>query len=95
MSNTTIMASPYFSFDESKFIHKFICDYYSECEFDFDKSFNEYFQNFIDSNSSEYNEYIYRKFYIKEKLKNRDLVIDNNTFLHDTLCRIVKTAMKI
>ena len=36
---SVVMASPTFSFDESKFIYKFVCDYYTENDFDLDSSF--------------------------------------------------------
>lgn len=72
---------PSFSFDVNKFIYKFKCDYYIENEFD--KSFNEYFVNFIETNSEDYNNFIYYQFNNDKKL------------LYEKLYDIVINALKI
>lgn len=90
-----IMASPTFSFDESKFIYKFVCDYYTENDFDLDTSFKEYFQNFIDSNSEDYNMYIYHRLRIKFKVDENQANISVRDYLYQSLYKVIKMAMNV
>ena len=89
------MTSTTFSFDESKFIYKFVCDYYTETDFDLKASFDEYFKNFVDSNSIEYNKYIFHRLRIKFKVKLEESNMTIRQFLHEKLFEIIKTAMKV
>ena len=90
---SVVMASPTFSFDESKFIYKFVCDYYTENDFDLDSSFKEYFQNFVDSNSNEYNMYIYHRLRIKFKVNENQTNLSVRDYLYEILYKIIKTGM--
>jgi hypothetical protein len=88
-----VMTSPTFSFDESKFIYKFVCDYYTETDFDLDSSFKEYFQNFIDSNSNDYNMYIFHRLRIKFKISSQQRNMTIRDYLYENLYKIIKTAI--
>lgn len=92
---STLMTSPTFSFDESKFIHKFACDYHTETNFDLDESFREYFQNFIDSNSDDYNMYIFHRLRIKFKIRRDQKNISIREYLYEKLYEIIKKGMNI
>ena len=88
-----VMTSTTFSFDESKFIYKFACDYYTETDFDLDTSFNEYFQNFINSNSYEYNMYVFNRLRIKFKVRLEQTNITIRDYMYDKLYHIIKKGM--
>ncbi len=90
-----IRTSPIYKFDESEFIRRFISDYYTETDFDLNSSFSEYYMNFIQSNSADYNSYIFIELYIHEYVnhRNRNLSFDN--FLYEKLYLIIKDALKI
>jgi hypothetical protein len=88
------MTSTTFSFDESKFIYKFVCDYYTETDFDLDTSFDEYFRNFIESNSTEYNTYIFHRLRIKFKVNREHANMTIRQYLYEKLFDIIKTAIK-
>ena len=88
------MSSTTFSFDESKFIYKFVCDYYKETDFDLDSSFNEYFQNFIDSNSNDYNMYVFQLLRIKFKIDKNNTNITIREYLYENLYKIIKMGIK-
>lgn len=90
---SVVMTSPTFSFDENKFIYKFACDYYTETEFDLDSSFNEYFQNFINSNSYEYNMYVFNRLRIKFKVRQEQANITIRDYMYDKLYHIIKKGM--
>ena len=87
------MSSPTFSFDESKFIYKFERDYYTEVDFDLDASFREYFQNFINSNSTDYNMYVFHSLLLKFKISEDNLDITIRDCLYKNLYQIIKTGM--
>ena len=87
------MTSTTYTFDEGKFISRFISDYYTETDFDLKNSFNEYYQNFISSNSADYNATIFIRCYLKERLLNRSIQIDYDTFLYEKLFDIIKKGM--
>ena len=89
------MSSPSFSFDESKFIYKFERDYYTEVDFDLDASFREYFQNFIDSNSTDYNMYVFHSLLLKFKMSEDNLDITIRDCLYKNLLQIIKTGMNM
>lgn len=91
--STVMTSSPTFSFDESKFIYKFVCDYYTENDFDLDSSFKEYFQNFVDSNSNEYNMYIYHRLRIKFKVNENQKNLSVRDYLYEILYNIIKTGI--
>jgi hypothetical protein len=57
------MTSTIYCFDENEFILEFKRYYYNESNFDLNAVFNEYFQNFIKTNSDEYNLCLIIKFY--------------------------------
>ena len=87
-----IMTSPTFSFDESKFICKFASDYYTE-NCDLDVCFREYFQNFIDSNSYEYNLYVYNRLRIKFRARQDLVQISIRDYLYNKLHEIIKKGI--
>jgi hypothetical protein len=89
------MSSTTYKFDESEFIATFIRDYYTETDFHLDNSFNEYYLNFIQSNSADYNSHVFIELFISEHTsrKRRKLSFDN--FLYEKLYNIIKDAMKI
>ena len=89
------MTSPNYTFDESEFIRRFISDYYTETDFDLDASFNEYFMNFTQANSADYNSHVFIQLFITEhsKCKKRNFSFDN--FLYEKLYSIIKDAMKV
>ncbi len=89
------MTSPKHEFDESKFIKRFISDYYSETDFDLESSFNEYFRNFIQSNSADYNSYVFVELYIVEYKKGKIGDFSFDYFLYEKLYSIIKDAMKV
>lgn len=94
---SVVMTSPIYKFDESEFISRFIRDYYTETDFDLDASFKEYFQNFILSNSSDYNSHIFIELYIADntnRIRNKPIK-DFDNFLYLKLYEIIKTAMKV
>ena len=88
------MSSTTFSFDESKFIYKFVCDYYTETDFDLESSFGEYFNNFVDSNSYEYNMYIFHHLLSKFKVSKDKITMTIRNYLYEKLYEIIKDAMK-
>ena len=90
---STLMASPTFSFDESKFIYKFARDYYTEIDFDLDSSFREYFQNFIESNSEDYNLYVFHRLHIKFKIRPDQVGITIREYLYEKLYEIISKGM--
>jgi hypothetical protein len=87
------MASPTFSFDESKFNYKFARDYYTEIDFDLDSSFREYFQNFIESNSEDYNLYVFHRLHIKFKIRPDQVGIIIREYLYEKLYEIISKGM--
>ena len=94
---SVVMTSPIYKFDESEFISRFIRDYYTETDFDLNASFKEYFQNFILSNSSDYNSHIFIELYIADntnRIRNKPIK-DFDNFLYLKLYDIIKTAMKV
>jgi hypothetical protein len=92
--STTLMASPTFSFDESKFIYKFARDYHTEIDFDLDSSFHEYFQNFIESNSDDYNMYVFHRLRIKFKIRPDQVDITIREYLYEKLYEIIAKGME-
>ena len=92
---STLMASHTFSFDESKFIYKFACDYYTETDFDLDASFREYFQNFIASNSDDYNLYVFHRLHIKFKIRPDQTNITIREYLYEKLYEIIAKGMNV
>ncbi len=85
---------PKFSFDENKFIYKFVCDYTNDSDYDLESSFNDYFKNFIDSNSYDYNIHIYHYFRYKFKVRKEDSSISIRNYLYERLYQIIKTSIK-
>jgi hypothetical protein len=94
---STVMTSPIYTFDESEFISRFIRDYYTETNFDLDASFREYFQNFVQSNSSDYNSHVFIELFIADNTgrKRHKAIKDFDNFLYLKLYDIIKTAMKV
>lgn len=90
---STHMTSPTFSFDESKFIYKFARDYHTETNFDLDASFREYFQNFIESNSEDYNMYVFHRLHIKFKIRPDQVGITIREYLYEKLYEIIAKGM--
>lgn len=91
----TSMTTANYHFDESEFIRRFITDYYTETEFDLEKSFNEYFMNFVQSNSADYNSHVYIELFIAEHTRRKKTKISIDNFLYEKLYSIIKTAMKV
>ena len=75
------------------FIQAMTSTYYTETDFDLKNSFNEYYQNFISSNSADYNATIFIRCYLKERLNNRSNQIDYDTFVYKKLFDIIKKGM--
>jgi len=92
---STLIETPTFSFDESKFIYKFARDYYTETDFDLDASFREYFQNFIESNSDDYNMYVFHRLRIKFKIRPDQTNITIREYLYEKLYEIISKGMNI
>ncbi len=61
------MTSTTYIFDLQQFKEQFVRDYYVEKNFDLNSAFSEYFQNFIQNNSDEYNTRLIIKFYDMEQ----------------------------
>jgi hypothetical protein len=89
------MTSASYHFDESEFIRRFISDYYTETEFNLEKSFNEYFMNFVQSNSADYNSHVFIELFIAEHTSRKKTKISIDNFLYEKLYSIIKTAMKV
>jgi hypothetical protein len=85
---------PKFSFDENKFIYKFVCDYTNDSDFDLEPSFKEYFKNFVSSNSFNYNMHVYHYLRYKFKIRKEDASITIRNYLYERLYQIIKTAIK-
>ena len=94
---SAVMTSPIYKFDESEFVARFIRDYYTETDFDLDSSFKEYFQNFVQSNSSDYNSHVFIELFILDNTgRTRHKAIkDFDNFLYLKLYQIIKTAMRV
>ena len=90
-----VMISPTFSFDESKFIYKFARDYHNDTDFNLDASFREYFQNFIESNSDDYNLYVFRRLHIKFKIRPDQVNITIREYLYEKLYEIIAKGMNV
>lgn len=91
----TRMRTANYHFDENKFIRRFMSDYYNEIDFDLESSFNEYFTNFIQSNSADYNNYLFIELFIAEHTSRKKTKIDIDNFLYKKLYSIIKNAMKV
>ena len=91
------MTSQIYTFNESEFVSKFIRDYYIETNFDLDASFKEYFQNFVQSNSSDYNNHVFIELFIADNIgrKRHKAIKDFDNFLYLKLYDIIKKAMKL
>jgi hypothetical protein len=89
------MTTANYHFDESEFIRRFISDYYTETDFDLENSFNEYFMNFMQSNSEDYNNHVFIELFIAEHTSRKKIKIDFDNFLYQKLYSIIKTAMKV
>ena len=94
---SAVMTSPIYTFDESEFISRFIRDYYTETNFDLDASFKEYFQNFVQSNSNDYNSHVFIELFIADNIGRirHKPIKDFDNFLYLKLYQIIKTAMKV
>ena len=90
-----LMAAENYEFDESEFIRRFISDYYTETEFDLENSFKEYFINFTQSNSADYNSCLYIELFIAEHTSRKKIKISIDDFLYDKLYSIIKNAMRV
>jgi len=91
----TSMTTANYHFDESEFIRRFISDYYTETGFDLENSFNEYFMNFMQSNSADYNSHVFIELFITEHTNRKKRKISFDNFLYEKLYSIIKTAMKV
>jgi hypothetical protein len=89
------MTTANYQFDESEFIGRFISDYYTEVGFDLENSFNEYFSNFIQSNSADYNSHVFIELFISEHKSHKKTKCSFDNFLYEKLYSIIKTAMKV
>jgi hypothetical protein len=88
------MSSTTYKFDESEFIARFIRDYYTETDFDLKNSFNEYYLNFVQSNSADYNSHVFIELFISEHTSRNRRKIDFDNFLYQKLFSIIEKAMK-
>jgi hypothetical protein len=91
----TSMTSRIYKFDESEFIRRFISDYYTETDFDLESSFKEYFRNFVQSNSADYNSYVFVELYVVEYKNGKIGDFSFDYFLYEKLYSIIKVAMKV
>lgn len=91
----TAMTSPIYKFDESEFIARFIRDYYTETDFDLNTSFNEYFINFIQSNSADYNAHVFIELFIAEQIAGIRRPLNFDNFLYEKLYYLIKDALKM
>ncbi len=89
------MTSPNYKFDESEFVRRFISDYYTETDFDLESSFNEYFMNFTQSNSADYNSHVFIELFIAEHTSRKKGNFSFDNFLYEKLYSIIKNAMKV
>ena len=89
------MASTTYKFDESEFIARFIRDYYTETDFDLKNSFNEYYLNFVQSNSADYNSHVFIELFISEHTSRKRRKMDFDNFLYQKLFSIIEKAMKV
>ena len=89
------MASPTYKFDKNEFIATFIRDYYTETDFNLESSFNEYFINFTQSNSVDYNSHIFIELFIAEHTSRKRQKFNFDNFLYEKLFSIIKKAMKV
>ena len=89
------MASPIYKFDESEFIARFVRDYYTETDFNLESSFNEYFINFTQSNSADYNSHVFIELFIAEHTSRKRRKLNFDNFLYEKLFSIIKKAMKV
>jgi hypothetical protein len=90
-----LMTTSNYQFDKSEFIRRFISDYYTETEFNLEKSFNEYFMNFMQSNSADYNSNLFIELFIEEHTSRKKLKINIDNFLYEKLYSIIKDALKV
>jgi hypothetical protein len=88
------MSSTTYKFDESEFIARFIRDYYTETDFDLKNSFNEYYLNFVQSNSADYNSHVFIELFISEHTSRKRRKMDFDNFLYQKLFSIIEKAMK-
>ena len=88
------MSSTTYKFDESEFIARFIRDYYTETDFDLKNSFNEYYLNFVQSNSADYNSHVFIELFISEHTSHKRRKMDFDNFLYQKLFSIIEKAMK-
>ena len=88
------MSSITYKFDESEFIARFIRDYYTETDFDLKNSFNEYYLNFVQSNSADYNSHVFIELFISEHTSRKRRKMDFDNFLYQKLFSIIEKAMK-
>jgi len=88
------MSSTTYKFDESEFIARFIRDYYTETDFDLKNSFNEYYLNFVQSNSADYNSHVFIELFISEHTSRKRRKMDFDNFLYQKLFSIIDKAMK-
>ena len=88
------MSSITYKFDESEFIARFIRDYYTETDFDLKNSFNEYYLNFVQSNSADYNIHVFIELFISEHTSRKRRKMDFDNFLYQKLFSIIEKAMK-
>lgn len=89
------MTSPIYKFDESEFIATFVRDYYTETDFNLESSFNEYFINFTQSNSADYNSHVFIELFIAEHTSRKRRKLNFDNFLYEKLFSIIKKAMKV
>ena len=89
------MTSPTYKFDESEFIATFVRDYYTETDFNLESSFNEYFINFTQSNSADYNSHVFIELFIAEHTSRKRRKLNFDNFLYEKLFSIIKKAMKV
>ncbi len=89
------MTTANYQFDESEFIRRFISDYYTETEFNLENSFDEYFMNFVQSNSADYNSHVFIELFIAEHTSRKKTNISFDNFLYEKLYSIIKTALKV
>lgn len=82
-----------FTFDLNQFREQFVRDYYIEEGFDLNSAFSEYFQNFIQNNSDEYNKRLILKF-INMELTHKPVECSIHNYLYKKLYEIIVEYLK-
>ena len=87
------MTSTIYTFDLHQFKDEFVRNYYIEQNFDLNSAFSEYFQDFIQNNSDEYNTRLILKFYNMET-NRKPIECSLHDYLYKKLYDIIATYLQ-